>query len=509
LADNRIKYVVIVGGGTAGWMAATALSQTLGHQLNIRLIESDEIGIVGVGEATIPAIRLFNALAKIDEDEFIRATQATFKLGIQFQNWGRLGEIYMHAFGQFGQSLGLLEFFQYWLKAKIEGSAGNLWDYSLNETVARAGKFARLPVIPNTKLEGLTYAFHFDAGLYARYLRGVTEKRGVVRTEGKIVSVQQKPEDGFIRSVTLESGEVIEGELFIDCSGFRGLLIEQTLKAGYEDWSHWLPCDRAIAVPCENTVPPRPYTQSIAHTAGWQWRIPLQHRTGNGHVFCSEYMSEDEATAILLANLEGPALADPRTLRFKTGMRRKAWDKNVVTLGLASGFLEPLESTSIHLIQNGIAKLLSLFPDKGFDPVGIAEYNRKVTFDYERIRDFIILHYYANQRTDSPFWARCQQMAIPETLQTKLNLFRSTGRIFREHEELFIEIGWFQVLTGQNIEPNSYHPLADAISSDQLRQFLGDLKSIIANTADHLPLHEQFIAAHCRAEPIEVQKVNA
>ena len=488
-------------------MAATALSKTIGRQLNIRLIESDEIGIVGVGEATIPAIRLFNALAQIDEDEFIRATQATFKLGIQFQDWGRLGQTYMHAFGQFGQSLGLLEFFQYWLRAKEEGIGGNFWDYSLNDTAARAGKFARLPVIPNTKLEGVTYAFHFDAGLYARYLRGVAEKRGVTRTEGKITSVQQRSEDGFVEAVTLESGEVVEGELFIDCSGFRGLLIEQTLGAGYEDWSKWLPCDRAIAVPCENSATLRPYTQSIAHTAGWQWRIPLQHRTGNGHVFCSEFMSEDEATSILLANLEGKALADPRMLRFTTGMRRKFWDKNVVALGLSSGFMEPLESTSIHLIQNGIAKLLSLFPDRNFDPSAIAEYNRKCTFDYERIRDFIILHYFANKRTDSPFWLRCQQMAIPDTLQTKLDLFRSTGRIFREHEELFIEIGWFQVLTGQGIEPESYHPLADAISSDQLAQFLGDLRKIIGNAAARLPRHEEFIARNCAAEPMQAQGV--
>jgi tryptophan halogenase len=488
-------------------MAATALSKTIGRQLDIRLIESDEIGIVGVGEATIPAIRLFNALADINEDEFIRATQATFKMGIQFQNWGRLGETYMHAFGQFGQSLGMLEFFQYWLRARQEGIGGNLWDYSLNATAAGAGKFARLPTIPNTRLEGVTYAFHFDAGLYARYLRGVAEGRGVRRTEGKIVSVQQRPDDGFIQSVTLENGEVVEGELFIDCSGFRGLLIEQALGAGFDDWGHWLPCDRAIAVPCKNTGPLRPYTQSIAHSAGWQWRIPLQHRTGNGHVYCSDFMSEDEATSILLANIEGSRLADPRTIKFRAGMRRKAWDKNVVALGLASGFMEPLESTSIHLVQNGIAKLLSLFPDKGLDPAGIAEYNRKVAFDYERIRDFIILHYFANQRTDSPFWKRCREMAIPETLQTKLDLFRSTGRIFREHEELFVEIGWFQVLTGQNIEPETYHPLADAISGDQLRQFLADLRSIIGTAANRLPSHEQFISANCAAEPVPVEKV--
>jgi tryptophan halogenase len=506
VTDRRIRDVIIVGGGTAGWMAAAALVTTLGHQLRIRVIESDEIGIVGVGEATIPAIRLFNALAGLDEDAFMRATQATFKLGIEFQNWGDRGESYMHAFGQIGQSLGVLEFHQYWLRAQRQGVAGPLWDYSLNATAARLGRFARMPRIPDTNLEGLTYAFHFDAGLYARYLRGVCESRGVTRTEGKIVSVEQQPNNGFVRSVTLEDGQSFEGELFIDCSGFGGLLIEQALGAGYEDWSHWLPCDRAIAVPCENTGPLRPYTQSIAHTAGWQWRIPLRHRTGNGHVFCSEFMSEDEAAAILLANLEGAPLAEPRTLRFTTGMRRKFWDRNVVALGLASGFMEPLESTSIHLVQNGIAKLLSLFPDKGFDASAIAEYNRKVTFDYERIRDFLVLHYFANQRADSPFWVRCRDMAIPDTLRAKLDLFRATGRIFREHEELFVEIGWFQVLTGQNVVPDTWHPLADAITDDELKAFLSDFRSIVTATAAKLPTHEQFIAARCAAVPFNSRR---
>ena len=501
MADNRIKDVVIVGGGTAGWMAATALARTMGHQLNIRLVESDAIGIVGVGEATIPAIRLFNAMAELDEDEFLRETKATFKLGIEFQNWGTLGHRYMHAFGQFGQSLGLLEFFQFWLRARKEGVAKPFGHYSLTEVAARAGKFARMSRIPNTALEGITYAFHFDAGLYAKYLRKVAEGIGVKRTEGIIQSVQRDGESGFIKSVTLESGEVIDGELFIDCSGFRGLLIGQEMGVGYDDWSRWLPCDRALAVPCENSERLRPFTQSIAHQAGWQWRIPLQHRTGNGHVFCSEYISEDEAAHVLMSNLEGKALAEPRLLKFTTGMRQSAWEKNVVTLGLSSGFLEPLESTSIHLIQNGIAKLLSMFPDRGFNPILIAEYNRRVVFDYERIRDFIILHYHANQRDDSPFWKRCREMEIPDTLKTKIDIFKSTGKIYREQEELFVEIGWFQVMTGQNIIPDSYHSMADAISHEELKHFMADVETIVARTAANLPTHEEFIAARCAAAP--------
>ena len=507
--DPRIRDVVIVGGGTAGWMAATALSKTLGHQLRVRVGESDEIGVVGVGEATIPAIRLFNALAEIDEDAFVRATRATFKLGIEFRNWGKPGETYMHAFGQIGQSLGVLEFHQYWLRAKRLGLAGPLWDYSLNAAAARTGKFARMPRIPNTALEGITYAFHFDAGLYARFLRDVSEARGVERTEGKIVSVEQRPEDGFVRSVTLEDGRSIEGDLFIDCSGFRGLLIGQTLGAGYEDWSHWLPCDRAVTVPSENTGPLRPYTQSIAQSAGWQWRIPLQHRTGNGHVFCSDFKSEDEATAILLANIEGAPLAEPRTLRFTTGMRRKFWDRNVVALGLSSGFMEPLESTAIHLIQRSVLRFISMLPAGRVSERDIAEYNEQQMQDMVQIRDFIVLHYFANQRTDSPFWARCREMEIPETLKSKVDLFRSTGRIFREHEELFVEIGWFQVLTGQNLVPETYHPLADAITDSELETFLADIKTIVTSTAAKLPAHEEFIAARCAAEPARLQRKSA
>ncbi|MBR2173446.1 MAG: tryptophan 7-halogenase [Sphingopyxis sp.] len=498
VGENRITKVVIVGGGTAGWMAAAALSRTMDN-LSIRLVESDEIGTVGVGEATIPAIRLFNALIGIDENEFIRETGGTFKLGIQFHDWGRVGDVYMHAFGQIGRSLGMLPFQQYWLRGRNEGVAGRLGDYSLNETAGQQNRFARLPQIPNTSLDGIAYAFHFDAALYAAYLRKVAEAAGVERTEGKIAGVRRSGESGHVEAVVLENGTAIDGELFIDCSGFRALLIEEALETGFEDWTHWLPCDRAIAVPSENAGPARPYTQAIAHKAGWQWRIPLQHRTGNGHVFCSDFISEDEATAVLLANIEGRPLAEPRTLRFRTGMRRKAWNGNVVALGLASGFLEPLESTSIHLIQNGIAKLLAHFPDRDFDAANIDAYNRRVRFDYERIRDFVILHYHANQRTDAPFWIRCREMGIPETLARKIELFKSQGQIVREGDELFIEIGWFQVLTGQNIMPRSYHPMADQLTHDELAGFFADIETIVARTASHLPTHEDFIAQHCAA----------
>lgn len=498
MGDSRITKVVIVGGGTAGWMAAAALSRTMGH-LSIRLVESEEIGTVGVGEATIPSIRLFNALVGIDEDEFVRETRGTFKLGIEFRDWGRIGDSYMHAFGQIGRSLGMLQFPQYWLRGRAGGVAGRLGDYSLNETAARAGRFGRLPRIPNTGLDGIAHAFHFDAALYAAYLRKIAESAGVVRAEGKIDRVRRNGENGHVEAVVLEDGEEISGELFIDCSGFRALLIEGALGTGFDDWKHWLPCDRAIAVPSENTGPARPYTQAIAHEGGWQWRIPLQHRTGNGHVFCSDFIGEDEATATLLAHIEGPALAEPRTLRFRAGMRRRAWNANVVALGLASGFLEPLESTSIHLVQNGIAKLLAHFPDRDFDAANIDTYNDRVRFDYERIRDFIILHYHANQRNDSPFWTRCREMAIPATLAGKIELFRSQGQIVREADELFVEIGWFQVLTGQNIVPRGYHPMADQLTREELAGFFADIETIVAGTASRLPTHEDFIAQHCAA----------
>jgi tryptophan 7-halogenase len=497
---HRIQRVVIVGGGTAGWMAAAAIARLMGKLVEIELVESDEIGIVGVGEATIPQILNFNQVLGLDENELMAATQATFKLGIQFQNWRRLGHQYIHTFGQNGINLARTPFHHYWLRGRGDPRFADLWSFSPNAQAAALGRFTRAPFELGSQKTALAYAFHFDASLYAKYLRGYAETRGVKRTEGKIVTVEQRGEDGFIASITLERGETISGDLFIDCSGFRGLLIEGALRTGYQDWSHWLPCDRAFAVPSRNAAAPRPYTQSIAHKAGWQWRIPLQHRTGNGHVFCSSHVSEDEARAALLGNLEGEALAEPRLIKFVTGRRNKFWNKNVVALGLASGFLEPLESTSIHLIQSGISRLLTMFPNAGVHEAEIDEYNRQCGLEFARVRDFIILHYLANERTDSQFWIDCRNMTPPGELTRKLALFRASGGIYREQEDLFAEASWLQVMYGQGIDPAGYHPLADTLSARELEGFLGDLRTVIAKAVATMPAHGDFVAANCAAK---------
>jgi tryptophan halogenase len=502
LTDNRIRKLVIVGGGTAGWMAAALFAKLFGDTLSITLIESEAIGTVGVGEATIPPIQTYNQALGFDENDFIRQTQGTIKLGIEFQDWGRPGDRYMHAFGGIGHHHALSPFVHYFLRAKAAGSTDSLWDYSLNWRASCERKFDRLDRIEGTPLTGLNYAFHFDASLYAKYLRAYAERAGVIRREGKIVDVTLRGSDGFIESVTMDDGAKIDGELFIDCSGFRGLLIGEALKTRYIDWTHWLPCDRAIAVQSENVGEPRPYTQSIAHQAGWQWRIPLQHRTGNGHVFSSAHISEDEATAVLLANLEGRRINEPRVIRFTTGRREKMWHKNCVAVGLASGFLEPLESTSIHLIQSSVVKLATLFPDKGFDPAYVEEYNRQVIDEFEGIRDFIILHYHANKRTDSAFWEQCREMSVPDSLSRRINLFRETGRIFREQNELFHEVGWLQVMMGQNIIPERYDHMADALPEADLNEFLANLKTIMQGAVSRLPSHADFIARNCAAQPV-------
>ena len=498
--NSLIKNVVIVGGGTAGWMAAAALSTVAGGGYSISVVESDEIGIIGVGEATIPMIQRFNQVVGIDENDFVRATQGTFKLGIEFVNWGKQGHRYIHGFGKIGQGLWMVDFEQYWLKLRQAGKAADLGDYSITRMAALANRF--MPAnheVANSPLGDIAHAYHFDASLYAKFLRKLSESRGVKRIEGKIVDVKQREGDGHVEAVVLESGVRVEGELFIDCSGFRGLLIEQTLKTGFEDWSHWLPCDRAQAVPCESAPVLTPYTRSTAHAAGWQWRIPLQHRIGNGHVYSSRHISDDEAASVLLANLDGKPLAEPRVIKFTTGMRKQAWNRNVVALGLAGGFLEPLESTSIHMVQSGIQRLIDFFPDRGFSQVDVAEYNRQSRFEYERIRDFIILHYKANQRDDSPFWRQCAAMEIPEALAHKIALFKSRGRIVRTDNELFAETGWFQVLQGQGIMPAAYHPFADLQTEADTIEYLESVRAVVRKCVEVMPDHAAYIARHCAA----------
>jgi tryptophan 7-halogenase len=497
-----VSNIVIVGGGTAGWMAAAACAHVLGPEYDVRLIESEQIGTIGVGEATVPHIKAFNNLLRIDEADFVRSTQGSFKLGIQFVDWGKMGDSYVHGFGtRIGPDLGLLPFHQYWIKSRLEGKARDIGAYTLNTVAALRGKFmvSASDAPAGSPLADIAYAYHFDATLYARYLRAYAEERGVTRIEGMVRRVNLHPESGFVESVSLESGEIVSGELFIDCTGFRGLLIEEALETGYHDFTHWLPCDRALAVRCEKAGPPVPHTRSTARAAGWQWRIPLQHRIGNGYVYSSAHIGDDEAAATLLGNLDGGPLGEPKLLRFTTGRRKKCWNKNVVALGLASGFLEPLESTSIHLIQSGIAKLLELFPREGYDEVLVDRYNARVAFEYDRIRDFIILHYHATARDDTPFWDYCRTMSIPPELQANIDLFRDSGRFFRNADELFADISWIQVMLGQHIEPRAYHPLVDRVPAEDIYRFVDGVAQTINRCVDAMPAHQDFIDRCCAA----------
>lgn len=498
-ADRRVRRIVVVGGGSSGWMVAAALSKLIDGSPRIEVVESEEIGTVGVGEATIPQMRLFNAALGIDEDEFVSATNGSFKLGIEFVDWGALGERYIHTFGSVGQGLGMVPFHQYWARMRSTGHAGDISDYSVHAVACRANRFAREVRLPDLPPLQVAHAYHFDAGLYAGFLRRESERRGVTRTEGRITQVEQRPGDGFVTAVVMHDGRRVEGDLFIDCSGFRGLLIEQTLHTGYEDWSHWLPCDRALAVPCEATSPLTPYTRATARKAGWQWRIPLQHRTGNGHVYCSRHISDDEATAQLLANLDGPALAEPRPLRFVTGKRRKLWNKNVVAVGLASGFLEPLESTSLYLVQSSISRLIQFFPTLDFESTEIDEHNRQADEEFERIRDFIILHYRQTRRDDTSFWRRMAALEIPQTLQRKMALFRSSGRLVQSHLDIFSPESWLQVMLGQGLQPLAHHPLAEQLTLDECAYFLHSIRTGIQRQVAAMPTHDGFIARHCAA----------
>jgi len=500
--QDRIRAITIVGGGSAGWMAAACLATYLGKSARVRLVESEEIGIVGVGEASVPHIRLFNGQwLGIDETEFVKRTHGTVKLGIEFNDWARIGDSYLHGFGAIGRAVGPLPFHQFWLKLHKQGRAAPLGAYSAQTVMAPQGKFAPgdRNAAPGSPVADIAYAYHFDATLYARFLREVAESRGVQRIEGKIVKVNQRADNGFVESLVLENGQVVDGELFIDCSGFRGLLIEETLKTGYVDWSHWLPCDRAMAVPSEKVEPITPYTKATARAAGWQWRIPLQHRTGNGYVYSSKYISDDEAAATLLANLDGKALAEPRPLRFTTGMRSKFWNKNVVALGLASGFLEPLESTSIYLAQSGITRLLSLFPKRDFSPMLSERYNRESAFEYERVRDFLILHYHATERADTPFWNYCRTMSIPDSLREAMDLFRYDGRYFRNGEDFFALPSWVQVMVGQRIVPQSYHPIVDEMPEDKLVEHVDGIRATLAHAVSTMPTHAEWIDRYWKA----------
>lgn len=489
--NNHNQRVVIAGGGTAGWMTAAALSTLLGKNLSITLIESDAIPVVGVGEATIPPLLTFHKLLKIDEQAFMRATQGTFKLGINFENWRRPQHEYFHSFGTTGKDCWAATFHNFWLKAQRDGFEADFEEYCLEIQAARANRFAR------DRNDTLNYAYHLDAGLYAGFLRQHAERHGAVRREGTIERVEQHPDNGYIKALHLKDGASIEGDLFIDCTGFRGLLIEQTLHAGYEDWSHWLPCDRAVAVQTEPAGALTPYTRSIAHASGWRWRIPLQTRVGNGLVYCSRYLSDDQARQRLLDELDAAPINEPRVIPFRAGRRRKTWHKNCVAIGLSSGFIEPLESTSIHLIQRAVIRLMQLFPSAGIQAPDVDEFNRQATAETNYIRDFIVLHYKVTERRDSPFWRYCSGMDIPDSLRRRIDLFARCGRVFREDVDLFLENSWVQVMLGQGLTPQQYHPIADMMSAREQAAFLDGIRRSVQELVQQLPSHAQFVQGYC------------
>ena len=497
MADRpTINRVVIAGGGTAGWLAAAALSAQLGPLLDITLIESDQIGTIGVGEATIPTMRSFHTLLGLDEREFMMATQATFKLGIAFENWGQVGDRYIHSFGTLGKSTWMGDFQHLWLRAHEADMAGPLSDYCYELQAAEAGKF----YTDDTGKGGLNYAYHLDSTLYATLLRRRSEQAGVIRIEGKIAHVERSGTDSLITALNLESGMRIEGDLFIDCTGFRGLLIDQALGIGFEDWSHWLPTDSAQAVQTISTEPPVPYTRAIAHDAGWRWQIPLQHRTGNGLVYCSDHLTDDAAKERLLSSVTGDPITEPRLIRYRTGRRDQAWSGNCIAIGLSSGFVEPLESTSIHLIMTAITRLIQAFPFSGFSPAQIARYNRQARAESEDVRDFIILHYCVNARDDSAFWKRMRDQAIPDTLAARIALFTESAMAYQNGDELFRVDSWLQVMLGQGLTAERFHPVGGLIPIDQLASSLAQLKANIAQAVSKLPTHEAFIQRYCQAK---------
>ncbi|PKB14505.1 tryptophan halogenase [Novosphingobium kunmingense] len=485
------RRIVIAGGGTAGWMAAAALANALGDAIDLTLVESDAIGTIGVGESTIPPIALFNRLLGINEAEFMRATQATFKLGIKFDNWKEVGSTYFHSFGATGKDHWTAGFQHFWLHGLTQGHKHSYDDYCLELKAALDGKFAHLPN------DRMNYAYQLDSALYAAFLRRRAEGEGTKRVEGRIVSVELDGESGNIAALVLDRDRRIEGDLFIDCTGFRALLIEGALHAGFDDWTHWLPCDSAIALQTASVRPPVPYTRAIAHDSGWQWRIPLQHRQGNGIVYCSRYLTEDAALERLLGSVEGEVLTPPNRIRYTTGVRRRQWHRNCVAVGLSGGFMEPLESTSIHLIQRAVLRLIRMLPGGSISPRDVAEFNEQQFTDMEQIRDFLILHYTVTERRDSPFWRHCAALPRPDTLDQKIELFRETGRVFRKNEELFAENSWVQVMMGQGIVPQTYHPIATKLRAEELDGLLTMLRDGVAKTVAGLPGHQDYIARYC------------
>ncbi|MEP1143449.1 MAG: tryptophan halogenase family protein [Henriciella sp.] len=494
---SKVSKICILGGGTAGWMTAAALSNKFSALgLKIQLVESDQIGTIGVGEATLPHIRFFNQALGIDEQTFMKATEATFKLGIEFCDWGRLGDHYIHPFGDYGIPLHGVEFHQLWLRLQKEKSVSRLDDYSYPIVAAEQGRF-HLPEGDVNKIgSNFGYAYQFDSSLYAKFLRTYCEEKGVQRIEGRVLEAELAPTSGNVERILLEDGSKIEADLFIDCSGFRGILIEQALETGYDDWSQWLPCNRAVAVPCEARGEMLPYTRATARKAGWQWRIPLQHRTGNGHVYWNEFISDDEATHQLMSTLEGPALAEPKQLYFKTGRRRKFWNKNVVSIGLSGGFLEPLESTSIHLIQEGITALIELFPGEGVEPLDVDEYNQRMGLNFERVRDFLLLHYVATQRDDSEMWQYFQAMKLPDSLQEKITAWMTRGYVLKYEFGVFLPPSWVAVMLGQNLKPSAYDPRIDRFSIGDLASELAHIKAETTRAVQQTPTQKDFLQSY-------------
>lgn len=491
------RRIVVAGGGTAGWMTAAALARTMGDSIELTLVESDAIGTVGVGESTIPPLVNYNRLLGIGEAEFMQATQATFKLGISFENWKQQGESYFHSFGLTGRDHWTAGFQHFWLHGLTKGHTHSFDDYCLELKAAYANRFSHLPD------NRMNYAYQLDSSLYAVFLRKLAEADGARRVEGKIASVELNGGNGHVAALVLESGERLEGDLFVDCTGFRALLIEGALHVGYDDWSHFLPCDSAIAAQTASVRAPVPYTRAIAHDAGWQWRIPLQHRQGNGIVYCSRYLSRDAALDRLYTTLEGERLTEPNFIRFTTGARRKQWHRNCIAVGLSGGFMEPLESTSIHLIQRAILRLIRMMPMGEISERDVAEFNEQQHTDMLQVRDFLVLHYKATERRDSPFWRQCADMEIPDSLTQKIELFRETGRVFRKNEELFAENSWVQVMMGQGIMPKAYHPIATKLSDAELDHLLGGLRDSVAKTVASLPEHQAYVARYCGAREAE------